>query len=103
MGILQGVLEDELQRLENTKTYYKALVSELPKGSLSIKKRANSWYVYRAFRDGSKVQFVYIGKKDSLLAQKVETQLLKRKQIEGQLKVVIKQISAVKRSLRAFK
>lgn len=103
MTILQGVLEDELQRLLNAEIHYKEIVSALPKGSLSIKKRANNWYVYRVFRDGSKVRFVYVGKKDSLLVHDVEKQIKKRKQIEAQLKEVVEQITAVKRSVRAFK
>ncbi len=103
MSILKGVLEEEYQRLQYTKRQYSDLLSSLPKGSLSQKKRGNKVYIYRAFRIKDKVKFVYIGKADSEAAVEAYRQFKKRQQIQKQLKEVNNQIIALQRSLRVIK
>ncbi len=104
MSILQDVLEEENQRLLRAKAHYERLLQDLPKGSLSIKKRTYGEYAYLAYRDADKhVVFKYIGKAGSEAVQFVEEQIKKRKQLQEQKKEVEFQIVQVTRSLNAIK
>ena len=61
MGYLKGVLHEERKRLKSLSRKYSSEIAALPKGCVSIKKRRDQNYLYLAYRQGSKVNFKYIG------------------------------------------
>ena len=73
MAMVFDILEEEKRRLLSLKARYERQLSELPKGSLSRKKRWNREYLYLAYRESDKVKFEYVGPVDSDAAQEVET------------------------------
>lgn len=103
MSIVQDILKDEQKRLENLLHNYKKELSGFPKGSLSRKRRGNSFYVYQAYRKGNKVIFNYIGREDSDRVKKLEEQIQKRKKLENKIKKVKSDLIEVRRGLRANK
>ena len=62
MGVIKGVLKEELANsLQMEKNYIREL-SNLPKGSLIKKKIKGHEYYYLLFREKGKVKFIYKGK-----------------------------------------
>ena len=37
MSVIMGIMEEELKRLEELSSFYKLKISEMPKGSISVK------------------------------------------------------------------
>ena len=93
-------LEEEKRRLLSLKARYEQQLFELPKGSLSRKKRWNRKYLYLAYRESDKVKFEYIAPVDSQAAQEVEARVRRRKDLEAKLSQVEKNLADVERGLR---
>ena len=100
MAIVFDILEEEKRRLLSLKARYKQQLSELPKGSLSRKKRWNREYLYLAYRESDKVKFEYIGPVDSDAAQEAEATVRRRKALEEKLSQVEENLADVERGLR---
>lgn len=100
MGIVKDILSEERQRLLSLKRRYEKQLAELPKGSISNKKRGNREYCYLAYRDGKKVCFEYIGAVDSEAARNMENQVRRRRAIVEKLKQVAENVKEVERGLR---
>jgi len=103
MSIVQDILKDEQKRLENLLRNFKKELSSFPKGSLSRKRRGNSFYVYRAYRKGDKVIFKYIGKEDSDKVKESEERIQERKKLENKIKKVKLDLAEVRKGLHANK
>lgn len=99
MAMVFDILEEEKRRLLSLKARYERQLSELPKGSLSRKKRWNREYLYLAYRESDKVKFKYVGPVDSDAAQEVETKVRRRKVLEEKLGKVKENLADVERGL----
>lgn len=62
MGVIKGVLKEELENSIRMKSDYERELAKLPKGSLIKKKVKGHEYYYILLRDMGKVKFVYKGK-----------------------------------------
>jgi CRISPR/Cas system-associated exonuclease Cas4 (RecB family) len=100
MAMVFDILEEEKRRLLSLKARYEQQLSELPKGSISRKKRWNREYLYLAYRESGKVKFEYIASVDSEAAQEVEAKVRRRKDLEEKLSQVEKNLADVERGLR---
>lgn len=65
MSVVQGLLEEEMKRLESGIALFKDELNKLPKGCLSIRKLGGFSFVYRIQRINGKIEQEYIGKADS--------------------------------------
>ena len=93
MAAVFDVLRDERNRLRELSERYSQEISDLPKGSLSRKRRGNSEYCYLAYREAGRVKFDYIGRADS---EKIQ----RRRALEEKLRLVNQNLEEVERSLR---
>ena len=100
MAMVFDILEEEKHRLLSLKARYEEQLSEMPKGSLSRKKRWNREYLYLAFRESGKVKFQYVGAVDSDAAEKEEAMVQRRKDLEKKLNQVKENLADVERGLR---
>ena len=100
MSMIFNILEEEGERLKELEVRYERELSELPKGTLSRKRRWNKEYFYLAYRKSDKVKFDYIGPVGSERVHLVEKKLIERKEIEGKLALVRKNLKDVERGLR---
>ncbi|SIQ27338.1 hypothetical protein SAMN05920897_10682 [Alkalispirochaeta americana] len=100
MAMVFAILEEEKRRLLSLKARYERQLSELPKGSLSRKKRWNREYLYLAYRESDKVKFEYVGPVDSDAAQEVKAKVRQRKVLEEKLSQVEDNLADVERGLR---
>lgn len=103
MAIVHDILEDERKRLLELKKQYEDQLTDLPKGSISIKKRRGRNYCYLAFRDEDKVRFKYLGLPESEAVAEMKSSLSRRKDIEANLKQVRQSLQEIERSLRGRK
>ncbi|MCE5211549.1 MAG: hypothetical protein LLG40_08345 [Deltaproteobacteria bacterium] len=100
MGIIRGILEDELKRLEELSVFYQKKISEYPRGSISVKERNGKRYIYLARREDKKVVFDYIGKDAPAVWAALNEKLKQRKEYQAKLCQVKENLREVERSLR---
>ena len=62
MGVIKGVLKEELNNSLRMKKNYERELAKLPKGSLVKKKIKGHEYYYLQLREKGKVRFIYKGK-----------------------------------------
>jgi hypothetical protein len=62
MGIIRGILEEELKRLEELSVFYRKKISEFPRGSISLKERNGNRYIYLARREDKRSFLIISGK-----------------------------------------
>lgn len=103
MSIVQDILIDEKKRLEILLNKYYDELKVSPKGSLSRKKRGNSFYIYLAYRKGKRVIFKYIGKDDSKPVKELHQRIKKRNVLESKIKKVESDLKEIRRGLRGKK
>lgn len=101
MGVIKGVLREELENsIRMKRDYEKALGSYLG-GCFVQKKIKGHKYYYLVIRDGEKVKFIYKGKR---LSKEDIAQLEKSKRLRKKYKQLIqklnKQIKYLRKSLR---
>ena len=101
MAVVIDILDNERRRLVKLLSKYESEVSELPKGSISMKKRSNRDYAYLAHREGKKVVFDYVGPASSDAVQELRQMIERRKELEDKIRQVKQNLNAVERSLRA--
>lgn len=97
MGYLKGVLHEERKRLKALFKKYSSEIASLPRGCVSIKKRKDRDYLYLAYRQGSKVNFKYIGQVSSENSKAVLEGIELRKKYENKLKQVKKDLKEIER------
>ncbi len=103
MSYIKNVMQEEYQRLQVLYQKYIDKIDSFPKGTVSIKKRNKSEYLYLASRQGDKVKFNYIGSISSEKSLEILDQVnnrkkyeLKLKQVRGDLKEIGKVINGRK-------
>ena len=62
MGVIQGVLKEELENSVHLQKGYERELAKIPKGSLIKKKIKGHQYYYLVLRKNGKVKFQYLGK-----------------------------------------
>ena len=103
MSAVHDILREEYSRLEKRKDRYSRELESLPKGTISRKRIRNNDYYYLAYRSADKVKFDYLGKKEAPRLREIESQLGRRKEIEGKLKQVNISLEEIGKSLRGRK
>jgi hypothetical protein len=100
MGIIKGVLREELKNsIQMKKTYEQELV-KLPQGSLVKKKVKGHTYYYLLLREGGKVKLKYKGKVSENEIKKYEQAKRYRAKYRNLLSKIKKQIKYLKGTLR---
>ena len=101
MGVIKGVLKEELENSIRLKKGYEKALKKYPGGSLIEKEIKGYKYYYLAYRDGNRVRFIYKGKK---LSKEFVAELKKSKQLRAKYKKFIhqlnKRIKYLRKSLR---
>ncbi len=99
MGVLKGVLKEELQNSLDMQKRYQEEIAKI-KGCLIRKKIGKRYYYYLAKREGSRVRFVYKGpiSEDVKKAHAEQRKMLDK--YKGLLLQVKGQIKFLRRALR---
>lgn len=100
MGVIKGVLKEELENSLRMKSGYERELAKLPKGSLIKKKVKGHEYYYLLLRDKGKVKFIYKGKVSDEDIKKYKEAKEYRAKYRKLLSQVKKQIRFLRSSLR---
>lgn len=100
MGVIKGVLKEELENSLQMKKDYERELSKLPKGSLIKKKIKGHEYYYLLLREDGKVKFIYKGKVSEVEVKKYQDAKRLRAKYRKLLSQVKKQIKFLRSSLR---
>lgn len=99
MSIVNGILQEELDRLEKLQAKYSAMLEALPKGSLRKKQIGQKIYLYLVSRKGDQVVTEYLCQCDSPKAKSFEAQDSKRRDLKSKVKSVKEDIAEIRKSL----
>ncbi len=102
MSVLQGVLKEELDRLEYNLGVFQDRLSSFPRGTIFIKKNCNSSFVYRKKKTNGKVQSEYIGKLSNNKSIKAINDAEEYKRYKLLVKNTIIEINKLKRALKIY-
>ncbi len=100
MGVIKGVLREELSNSLQMKKSYERELSKLPKGSLIKKKINGHEYYYLLLREKGKVKFIYKGKVPDAEIKKYKERKEYRAKYRKLLSQVKKQIRFLRSTLR---
>ncbi|MCX5657254.1 MAG: hypothetical protein NTZ48_03385 [Candidatus Omnitrophica bacterium] len=100
MGVIKGVLKEELENSLRMKKEYERALNELPKGCLAEKKIRGHSYCYLAQRTGKKVKYSYKGKISEAERNKYQEVKVLRAKYRKLLSQVKKQVKFLKGTLR---
>lgn len=101
MAVVIDILDNERGRLVKLLSKYESQLSELPRGSISIKKRGKREYAYLAHREKRKVVFDYVGPAGSAAVDELRDLVNMRKTLENKIRQAKDNLRVVERSLRA--
>ena len=99
MPVIKDMLKEELNRLERMEKAYQQKISQLPKGSIVMKKIAGKMYPYRAFRKGAQVKSEYLKVSQEELEQ-LKIQINQRRKYEDALKSIKEDSKFIKVALK---
>ena len=100
MGVIKGVLKEELNNSLRMQASYERELKKLPKGSLVKKRIKGQEYYYLLFRENGKVRFVYKGKVSENEVKKYQEVKELRARYRHLLSRVKKQVRFLRSSLR---
>jgi len=100
MGVIKGVLKEELENSLRMKKEYERALNELPKGCFVEKKIRGHSYCYLAQRAGKKVKYIYKGKISEAERNKYQEAKVLRAKYRKLLSQVKKQVKFLKGTLR---
>ena len=100
MKILNGVLNEELDRLNKLKKNYEKQIAKLPKGSLIRKNIKGNIYYYLNYRQEKKKIFKYIGKLPGKELENLLDKIEERRKLEKLNKQVKKDIKKLEKMIK---
>ena len=100
MKILNGVLNEELDRLNQLKKNYEIQIVKLPKGSLIRKNIKGNIYYYLNYRQGKKKIFKYIGKLPNKELENLLDKIEERRKLEKLNNQVKKDIKKLEKMIK---
>ena len=100
MKVLISTLKEELETVKRLEKRYADKISDLPKGSLVVRKVRDGSYAYLTYREGTKVKQKYLGKADPDLIKSYRDKITKRKNYKRKLASMREQKKILRKALR---
>lgn len=100
MGVIKGVLKEELKNSLRMKRGYESAIKKLPRGAIVSKVIRGHKYYYLVSKKGGKLIYKYKGKISNDEVKKYEEAKKQRAKYTKLLNQVKKQIKFLRRSLR---
>ena len=96
MLVIEGVLREELQRLQDMDKAYEEKIASLPKGTLQQRRISGRPYAYLKFRDeAGKVVQKYVGAMESEQAKMIQRQVEVRQKHEAALREIQSELKLI--------
>ena len=85
---VEGILKEELARLQSAEKSYLKEIGKLPKGSLQMKRIKGIRYAYLVYRKGKEVIRKYMGRLSESDIKQLKEKIQMRQKYEKQLRAV---------------
>ena len=102
MSILEGILREELDRLESNLLAFKNKLTGLPRGTIYISKMYNSSFVYRKKKENGKVVSEYIGPLNDEKSRIAIEEAKDYKRIKSIISDGNKELKKIRKALKAY-
>lgn len=102
MAILEGVLLEEIKRLEKNITSYEQMLLSLPRGTIFIRKMGNSYFVYRKRKENGRVLTEYLGNSKDEFAQKQIELSNDYKRIKKNIRTTKSELVKLRKAYKAY-
>lgn len=102
MAIIEGVLQEELQRLEKNISHYEKMLLKLPRGTIFIRQMGNSSFVYRKKKEKGKVISEYLGNINNERAQKGIELSQEYKRINKNIKISKIELQKLRKAYKTY-
>ncbi len=102
MAVVEGILIEEVQRLNKEIKHYKEMLNALPRGSIFIRQMGSSSFAYRKRKENGKVLSEYLGNVKSDEVQKQIELSQEYKRIKNNIRIVEKELIKLQKALKAY-
>lgn len=102
MGIIEGVLQEELQRIRSNIVSYEELLSKCHKGTVVVQKISKGQYAYLKYRENGKVISVYLGRFDSAKSKMAQASVKEYKRISLNIKKAKEEERKLERAIKSY-
>jgi len=102
MSVFENVLLEEIKRQEFIVESYKKMLSNLPEGSIFIRKMGNSSFAYRKKRMYGKVVSEYLGPTKSNLVKEEIDKSKEYKRVTQNLSIAYRELDSLRKALYAY-
>lgn len=102
VAVLQGVLLEEINRLEKNINAYEDMLSNLPRGSIFIRQIGNSFFVYRKRKEKGKVISIYLGNLDDEKVKKEIELSQEYKRIKNNIRIARNELNKIRKAYKAY-
>ena len=102
MSVLEGVLREELARLESNLLVFKEKLAKLPRGTIYISKVHNASFVYRKRKEGGKVVSEYIGPLSQSSSQEAIEQAKDYKRLKKMISEGNKELIKLRKAVKVY-
>lgn len=102
MSVVQGVLNEEINRLKSNIVSYEQMLLSLPRGTIFIRKVGNSLFVYRKRKENGKVLSEYIGSFNSENTKKEIEKSKDYKRIKNNIRIAKKELVKLERAVNVY-
>lgn len=101
-SVLKGVLEEELERNLQKQRVFSNELAKYPKGSLVVVKIHGDQYLYRKYRDGSRIVSIYIGPVESEEAKKAREERDKYIKLKQDIKDLKEEEKKLRKAIKIY-
>ena len=102
MAIIQGVLLEEMDRLEKNIKHYQEMLNSLPRGSIFIRKVGQSSFAYRKWKENGKVISEYLGNINNDRVKKEIELSRDYKRISNNIRIAKIELIKLRRAYKAY-
>lgn len=102
MSVLEGVLREELERLESNLLAFKEKLAKLPRGTIYISKVYNSSFVYRKRKEHGKVISEYIGSINESRSKEAIEQAKDYKRLKSMISQGNKELDKLRKAVKVY-
>lgn len=102
MAVIEGVLFEEVERLDKNIKHYEKMLNDLPRGSIFIRKMGSSSFAYRKRKENGKVVSEYLGNVESNDVQKQIELSREYKRIKNNLRIANSELVKLRKALKAY-
>jgi len=101
MGAIETMLKSEYTHMYRLVSRLREECLQRPKGSIVVKTRGNSRYIYLVLRREGRVVTEYVGKEGTWKAKGIEAKIVERRRYETELREAETQMGRLRKMMKA--